>query len=859
LHDTIPDAIVNCSRLRTIDLAKNSLVGEIPAKIGVLSNLTVLGLSWNNLTGVIRPILSNITSLERLGLAYNILTGNIPDELGKLTNVRRLTLGGNRLSGGFPRSLFNLSNSLQVLGLESNRLSNELPPNIGDGLPNLQELYLNNNTFQGQIPTSLGNVSGLGRLELGTNNLNGEITSSLGKLLNLYNLNLQQNNLEASQSWEFFNALTNCTRLEILSLAENQLYGAIPDTIGNFSSTITDILLGGNKLSGTVPQSIGKLGSLFTLGLEYNNLTGTTDEWIGKLTNLQTLNLQMNSFIGPLPSSLGQLTQLIELNLGNNKFEGPIPPTLGNFQQLSVLNLSSNNLQGNIPIQVGSLTTLLTLDLSANKLTGEIPDTLSKCQNIDTIQMAQNFLVGTIPTFFGMLQTLSVLNLSHNYLSGAIPDLNGLQLRELDLSYNHLQGEIPRNGIFGNSTAVSLQGNWGLCGEYMDLPACKAASWKKKAGHYLIRVMIPVFGFLSLALLIYFLLLLKKMPKRESLSIPSFGENFLKVSYKDLAEATSDFSESNLVGRGGHGRVYRGKLKETKMEVAIKVFDLDMRGAEKSFLSECQALRSIQHRNLLPIITACSTVDHTGSVFKALLYEYMPNGNLDTWLHHKGDGKAPKHLGLTQRLSVAVNIADALDYLHHDCGRPTIHCDVKPSNILLDDDMYALLGDFGIASFYGESSSTSTSSISSSAGLKGTIGYIAPEYAGGARHASTSGDVYSFGIVLLELMTGKRPTDPMFNDGVNIVNFVDSNFPDEIYQVIDIHITEECKDFAHAKTVSENELYHCLASLLQVALSSTHSLPSERGNMKEIASKMHAINTSYLELKANKKTSPELV
>jgi len=855
LHDIIPDAITNCSNLRKIDLTSNFLVGEIPPKLSLLSNLSLLKLSVNNLTGIIPPVLANITSIERLGLTHNMLTGNIPDGFGKLKNILRLALGENRLTGGFPQSLLNRSSSLQVLGLNGNMLNNKLPPNIGDDLPSLQELYLGHNMFEGQIPASLGNASQLGRLEFAHNSLSGIITSTLGKLSNLYRLNLEENNLEAndSQSWEFFNALTNCSQLIVLSLAENDLHGAIPDTIGNLSSSLNFLHLGGNKLSGMVPPSVGSLGSLTFLGLEYNNLTGTIGEWIGKLTQLEGLNLQVNNFIRQLPKSLSQLTKLSELNLGNNKFEGPIPPSLGNLQLLSVLNLSCNNLQGNIPIEVGSLATLITLDVSSNKLTGEIPDSLSKCQNIDTIQMAQNFLVGTIPTSFRMLHSLHVLNLSHNNLSGGIPAaLDGLQLSELDLSYNNLQGEIPRTGVFKNATAVSLQGNWGLCGGAVDLhmPACAAVSWKKKVQYYLIRVLIPVFGFMSLALLLYVLLLVKKMPNRESLSMANFGENFLKVSYKDLAEATLDFSESNLIGRGSYGTVYRGKLKETKMEVAVKVFNLDMRGAEKSFLSECEALRSIQHRNLLPIITACSTVDYAGSVFKALLFEYMPNGNLDTWLHQKGDEKTPKHLGFTQRLGLAVNIADALDYLHNDCGRPTIHCDVKPSNILLDDDMNALLGDFGIASFYVDSLLTT-----SSVGVKGTIGYIAPEYAGGARHASTSGDVYSFGIVLLEMMTGKRPTDPMFKDEFNIVNFVDSSFPHEIYHVIDTRLTEECKDFAHAKTVSENQFYQCLVSLLQVALSSTNSLPSERGNMKDIASKMHAINTSYLELKEKKQAS----
>jgi serine/threonine protein kinase len=383
------------------------------------------------------------------------------------------------------------------------------------------------------------------------------------------------------------------------------------------------------------------------------------------------------------------------------------------------------------------------------------------------------------------------------------------------------------------------------------MDSCTTVSKKAQRRSRLIKVLIPIFGFMSLALLAYFLLVEKKIRRRTDDTSTSLGENFLKVSYADLAQATANFSESNLVGRGGYGSVYKGKLKESKVEVAVKVFDLEMHGAEKSFLKECEALRSIQHRNLLPILTACSTVDHTGNVFKALVYEFMPNGSLDTWLHHREDGKAHKHLSFAQRLSISVNIADALDYVHFDCGRPTIHCDLKPSNILLDEDMNALLGDFGIASLYKDSSSTSTVPMSSSSvGVKGTIGYIAPEYAGGGRRASTSGDVYGFGIILLEMMIGKRPTDPMFKDGVSIVDFVDSNFPHEIDHVIDAYLIEEWKDITQVKKVPENYIHECLVSVLKLALSCTHSVPSERMNMKEIACKMHAIKTSYIGQKA---------
>jgi len=160
--------------------------------------------------------------------------------------------------------------------------------------------------------------------------------------------------------------------------------------------------------------------------------------------------------------------------------------------------------------------------------------------------------------------------------------------------------------------------------------------------------------------------------------------------------------------------------------------------------------------------------------------------------------------------------------------------------------MNALLGDFGIASFYQDSSSTSAGPITSSVGVRGTIGYIAPEYAGGGRHAATSDDVYGFGIILLEMMTGKRPTDPMFKDGVSIVNYVDSNFPHEIFHIIDAHLTEECRNFSEAKKTTENAVHQCLVSVLQVALSCTNQIASERMNMKEIASRMHAIQTSYL-------------
>ena len=260
------------------------------------------------------------------------------------------------------------------------------------------------------------------------------------------------------------------------------------------------------------------------------------------------------------------------------------------------------------------------------------------------------------------------------------------------------------------------------------MPACPAVSRVIEWKHYLTILLILVFGFLSLGISIYVIFIGKKAPRRPYLLLLYFGKKFPRVSYKDLAQATENFSELNLVGRGSYGSVYKGKLTQAKIQVAIKVFDLDMRFADSSFVSECEALRIIRHRNLVPILTACSTIDNSGKDFKALIYEFMPNGTLDTWLHQKHGSVAPNILGLAQRMSIGVDVADALAYLHHDSGIPILHCDLKPTNILLDDDMNAHLGDFGIASLVIDSGSIAAghSSCSSSLAVRGTIGYIAP-------------------------------------------------------------------------------------------------------------------------------------
>jgi len=359
------------------------------------------------------------------------------------------------------------------------------------------------------------------------------------------------------------------------------------------------------------------------------------------MVNLEGLYIQSNNFSGHIPDSIGNISKLTELVLTNNQFYGPIPSSLGKLPQLTILLLNYNNLQGNIPRNliaatiiacslsnnnlegqipyVGNLQQLTYLYLSSNKLTGEIPSSFGSCQQLQYLQMDLNFLSGSIPISLGNLSSLSKLNLSHNNFSVSIPiALSKLQLlTQLDLSHNHLDGEVPTDGVFRNTTAISLEGNWQLCGGVIDLhmPPCPNVT-RRRTGwrHYFVTILIPILSIIvCLAILTYYIISRKKVSTAQ-LSLSFSGEQFPKVSYKDLAQATKNFSESNLVGRGSHGSVYKGRLITPEpMVVAVKVFDLAMEGTHRSFLSECQALRNIQHRNLLPILTACSTIDNRGN------------------------------------------------------------------------------------------------------------------------------------------------------------------------------------------------------------------------------------------------------
>jgi hypothetical protein len=249
-------------------------------------------------------------------------------------------------------------------------------------------------------------------------------------------------------------------------------------------------------------------------------------------------------------------------------------------------------------------------------------------------------------------------------------------------------------------TAISITENSKLCGGIPQLrlapcPTLPVSESKKDRSKAMIISLATTGAMLLLVSVSVTIWKLKQGRKSQAPPTIVTQEHFQRVTYQALSRGTDGFSESNLLGKGRYGSVYKCSLQGEDTPVAVKVFNLQQSGSSKSFQAECEALRTVPHRSLVKIITLCSSIDNQGQDFKALVIDLMPNGSLDGWLHRKHRTSTLKNtLSLTQRLDIAVH---ALDYLHNHCQPPVVHCDVKPSNILLAEDMSARVGDFGIS------------------------------------------------------------------------------------------------------------------------------------------------------------------
>ncbi|KAJ1428799.1 Serine/threonine-protein kinase, active site [Sesbania bispinosa] len=741
LEGEIPFSLFNISSLRQVNLDKNyNLNGSLPHKMcDQLPQLEMFTLQVNQLEGSIPRSIGNCTSLKILSFEDNYFTGSIPMEIGNLDQLEVLQLGNNSLSGPIPSKLFNIS-TLTYLRLANNSLTGILPSDMGYGLPNLEQLHMYSNKLIGNIPNTISNSSKLTIVDLGENRFSGIIPNSFGDLTLLESLLIAGNNLTTYDSPElnFLTSLTSCRHLTYLEVTGNSLLSKLPKSIGNLSKSLEQFVANSCRIDGDIPLEIGNMSNLIRLslnrnnmngpmpatikglkklqyfGLAYNGLQGSIIDELCQIRSLSQLYLTKNNLSGVLPTCLGNMTSLRKIYMGSNKLISQIPSSFWSLKDILEVNFSSNALTGNLPLEIGQLRALVLLDLSGNEISSNIPTTISFLKTLQFLSLAQNKLQGSIPPSLSEMVSLSFLDLSQNLLSGVIPkSLESLvYLKYINFSYNRLQGEIPDDGPFKNLTAQSFMHNEALCGNpRLQVPLCGKQDKRKK-----------------------------KVENSAEMDLSGLGA-LRRISYYELIQATNGFSESNLLGKGSFGCVYQGMLSNGKM-VAIKVIDLALEATSKSFDAECNAMRNLRHRNLVKIISSCSNVD-----FKSLVMEFMSNGSLDKWLY--SDHYC---LDFLQRLNIMIDVASALEYLHHGSSIPVVHCDLKPSNVLLDENMIGHVSDFGIAKLLDEGQSkTHTETLA-------TLGYIAPEY-GSKGIVSIKGDVYSYGIMLMEVFTGKKPID----------------------------------------------------------------------------------------------------
>ncbi|XP_028763477.1 probable LRR receptor-like serine/threonine-protein kinase At1g74360 [Neltuma alba] len=750
-----PKNVSKCKNLAILNLSSNKFSGDIPVELGSISGLQALYLANNTFSRSIPETLLNLTTLNFLDLSGNGFGGEIQDTLGKLKQVKFLLSYSNAYTGGLNSSGILKLPNISRLDLSNNSFSGPLPIEISR-MTSLKFLMLAYNQFTGTIPAEFGNLAQLQALDISFNNLTGPIPPSLGNLSSLLWLMLANNSLTG----EIPKELGKCTSLLWLNLENNNLTGNFPPELTNIGRNATATFeLNRNEVNGIPAGSVECLAMKRWIPADYPPFSFVYSILTRKNCISIWDRLLKGYGIFPICSS-GSFFRLKEISgyvqLSGNNLIGEVPSEIGNMQNFSMLHLGLNKFSGKIPAVIGDLP-LVVLNITRNNFSGEIPWDIGNLKCLRNLDLSYNNFSGTFPTSLNNLTELSKFNISYNaFISGTIPPTGQLATFDKD---SYLGDPLLTLPSFIDSVPDDTENTTSRRDHEIRNRNPKKLSMF--LAFLAVTLALLVFGLLSFILCSlaktrshdpegYLLEDTKNQHNSDNSSrwsselIKVIHLNKIAFTHDDILKATGNFSDNRVIGKGGFGTVYRGVFPDG-IEVAVKKLQREGLEGEREFRAEMEVLSGYgfgwPHPNLVTLYGWCLN----GSE-KILVYEYMEGGSLEDVVTDR------TRLTWKRRLEIAIDVARALVYLHHECFPPIVHRDVKASNVLLDKHGKAKVTDFGLARVVENGVSHVTTMVA------GTVGYVAPEY-GQTWKATTKGDVYSFGVVAMELATGRKAVD----------------------------------------------------------------------------------------------------
>lgn len=779
----------------------NQLHGKLPNGVWFLRGLQSLDLSHNFLEGEIPEEIQNLYDMRELSLQNNRFSGKLPGDIGGCILLKSLDLSGNFLSGELPQSMQRLT-SCTSLSLQGNSFTGVVPEWIGE-LKNLEVLDLSANGFSGWIPKSLGNLDSLHRLNLSRNQLTGNLPDSM----------------------------MNCTKLLALDISHNHLAGLVPSWI--FRMGVQSSLSGNGFGKGNYPT-----------------LKSTPASYHG----LEVLDLSSNAFSGEIPFGIGGLSTLQVLNFSTNNISGSIPVTIGELKSLYIVDLSDNNLNGSIPSEIEGAISLSELRLQKNFLGGRIPSQIDKCSSLTFLILSHNKLTGSIPAAIANLTNLQCVDLSWNDLSGGLPkELTNLShLSSFDVSYNHLEGELPVGGFFNTISSSSVSGNPSLCGSVVNHscpsvhpkpivlnPNSSSSNSSISSQNHRHKIILSISALIAIGAAAFIAIgvvavTVLNMHVRSSMertpapfafsggedysgspaNDPNYGKLVMFTGDADFADGASNLlNKESELGRGGFGVVYRTFLRDGHAVAIKKLTVSSLLKCQEEFEREVKKLGKIRHLNLVALEGYYWT-----SSLQLLIYEYISRGSLYNILH---DDNSKNVFSWPQRFKIILGMAKGLAHLHQ---MNTIHYNLKSTNVLIDCSGEPKVGDFGLVKLLPMLDHCVLSSK-----IQSALGYMAPEFACRTVKITEKCDVYGFGILVLEVVTGKRPVEYMEDDVVVLCDMVRGALEEgKVEQCVDERLLG---NFAAEEAIP----------VIKLGLICASQVPSNRPDMAEVVNILELI------------------